>query len=109
MRSPVVHELKSHDDIFPSVIAPEAYRKTFEIRKDDRDFQVGDNLLLREVHKEDPTVYTRREALVYVSHILRPDERGWVSEGIAIMSIRLMQHCLDRELSESCRKIANMA
>ena len=40
------HELKIHRDYFIEV---ESGRKTFEIRRDDRDFQKGDTVTLKEV------------------------------------------------------------
>ena len=39
------HELKTDPEVFDAVIAG---TKTFEIRKNDRDYQVGDELLLRQ-------------------------------------------------------------
>jgi len=43
------HELKLHPKYFPRVQSGE---KSFEIRKNDRDFQVGDRLILREYDPE---------------------------------------------------------
>ncbi|EKE9396609.1 DUF3850 domain-containing protein, partial [Listeria monocytogenes] len=40
-----VHELKILPEYYEDIVAG---RKTFEIRKNDRDFQVGDYLILKE-------------------------------------------------------------
>ena len=45
-------------------------RKTFEIRKDDRGFEVGDTLRLRE-YVLDADAYTGREVRVHVTYIAR--------------------------------------
>lgn len=45
----VIHELKSWPEYFEAV---RCGNKTFEIRKNDRNFQVGDKLML---HEFDPT------------------------------------------------------
>ncbi|MNG32666.1 hypothetical protein D3C84_1187360 [compost metagenome] len=59
-------------------------RKLVEIRKDDRGFEVGHNLWLREF---DPNTreYTGAEATVKVSHCLRVGP--WLPEGYVAMSI----------------------
>lgn len=44
-RNPNTHELKCHEEFYEAVISG---HKTFEIRKNDRGFQAGDLLLLRE-------------------------------------------------------------
>jgi hypothetical protein len=63
-----VHELKCWPEFFEGHIDK---TKTFELRKDDRGFQVGDFLWLREWNpKENPPVYTNREALRKITGIL---------------------------------------
>jgi len=53
--------------------------KNFEIRKNDRDFQVGDRLWLREWDGQD---YTGRKVTVYVTYITDYEQRdGYVVLG----------------------------
>jgi hypothetical protein len=77
------HELKIWPQFYSAILDSS---KTFEARKDDRGFKVGDRLRLREY---DPATgkYTSRELCVYVTHILRDPEFG-VKNGWCIMSIR---------------------
>lgn len=81
-RGPVIHELKTWPQYFAGV---EAGTKTFELRKNDRDFQVGDTLHLREW---DPATaaYTRRSVQRWVTYIVHGPvfglNRGWVIMGI---------------------------
>lgn len=63
----MVHELKIKPEYFEKVISGE---KTFEIRKNDRNFAVGDVLALNEWDKE----YTGRSCLVYIDYILSAEE-----------------------------------
>jgi len=60
------HVLKTWPIFFTAVWQGD---KTFEIRKNDRDFQVGDILRLREWEPEDE-VYTGREVRREVTHIM---------------------------------------
>ena len=76
----MIHELKIHPDFFKSVISGE---KTFEIRKNDRPFKVGDMLALNEW---DWNAYTGRSCLVYVDFIMNSPE--YVKEGMVVMSIK---------------------
>jgi hypothetical protein len=92
------HGLKTASGPFQDVVAG---RKKFEHRIDDRDFQVGDLLQLRELVDESDTVdptyydyekpvrYTGNVHVVRVTHILRGEyaERYGVAKGYCVMSI----------------------
>lgn len=76
------HELKSWPEFYQAVVEK---RKTFEIRRDDRGFKVGDYLVLTEWDDE-LSCYTGRAMVVEVTYIakgvfgLPPD--------VVVMSIR---------------------
>lgn len=77
---PNIHELKTWPEYFQAVWNNE---KTFEVRKNDRDYKVGDKLVLREY---DPTSgYTGSGLVVHVTYIL--DNPTFVKEGHVIMGI----------------------
>ena len=85
-----VHELKTDPIVFNDV-----WRgvKTFEIRYDDRDFRVGDDLRLRETRYSGaemqagkPLAYTGRELVLPVKYIMRGPQYG-LNEGWVIMSV----------------------
>lgn len=81
----MIHELKIYPDFFNAVISGE---KTFEIRKNDRQFKVGDILALNEW---DWNSYTGRSCLVYVDFIMNNPE--YVKEGMVIMAIKPCATC----------------
>ena len=76
------HDLKTWPEYFNEVFLG---HKTFEVRKNDRDFKVGDYLILKEW---DPNTnsYTGRMLARKVSYILKGGEFG-VEEGYVVMSI----------------------
>jgi hypothetical protein len=81
------HELKTWPEHFCDVAAG---RKTFELRLDDREFAVGDTLVLREWSpraKEYSGGVERRT----VSHILRGPAFG-LADGYVIMSLTTHIH-----------------
>ncbi len=76
----MIHELKIYPAFFKAVISGE---KTFEIRKHDRPFKVGDLLALNEY---DFDKYTGNSCLVYVDFIMNSPE--YVKDGMVVMSIK---------------------
>ncbi|EAG6328088.1 DUF3850 domain-containing protein [Listeria monocytogenes] len=73
------HELKILSEYFWDIVVEQ---KTFEIRKNDRDFQVGDLLILKEFKREKPT---RRWIAVEVIYITDYEQK----EGYVVMGIKL--------------------
>lgn len=85
------HDLKIWPEFYDQHLSGE---KTFELRKDDRGFRVGDILCLKEWEPQGH-YYTGREMYRTVTHILshRPDAGCAANEGLApgyvIMSVEL--------------------
>lgn len=76
----MIHELKILPEYFEQV---RNGTKTFEIRKNDRNFKVGDTLWLKEW---DGNKYTGRDTTRKVIYIL-DDNSGYVLDGYVVMSI----------------------
>jgi hypothetical protein len=75
------HDLKTWPRYFGAVMSG---AKTFEARKDDRDFEVGDRLMLREWDAE-TAHYTGAALERYVTYILRGTEH--VAPGYCILAL----------------------
>ncbi|UOR07530.1 DUF3850 domain-containing protein [Hymenobacter aerilatus] len=71
------HELKIWPSCFTAV---EAHTKPFDVRQNDRNFQVGDAVLLREFEPESEQ-YTGRATTRWISYVLHGGafgvEAGW--------------------------------
>lgn len=78
-REPIVHSLKIDQKYYEEVLTG---KKKFEVRRNDRDFQVGDLLNLHEIEKGG---YTGRSFAVEVTYIL--DDPQFCKENYVIMSI----------------------
>ena len=83
------HYLKTDTKVFQDVLDG---NKTFEIRFNDRDFQVGDSVLLKEtkftgeqIESGQPLIFTGREIHKRISYLLSGYglQDGWVILGIA--------------------------
>lgn len=82
LRKLAVHELKTWPEHFADVIDD---NKSVELRKNDRDFKIGDWLRLREW---DPSTerYTGNTFLVDVTHVLSGGP--WLADGDVALSIK---------------------
>lgn len=77
----MLHKLKTHPEFFINVFSG---IKTFEIRKDDRDFKIGDELLLEEfLPKGD---YTGRNLHRRIDYILKGGQFG-IETGFVALAI----------------------
>ena len=83
------HELKILPQYFQRVWDG---TKTFELRKDDRDYQRGDILVLREWDGEK---YTGSALCVKVTYILQDAEKYGLQDGYVIMGIRRIESNTD--------------
>lgn len=81
------HELKTWTDVFDEIVKG---IKVHEFRKNDRDFQVGNILLLREFVPAGER-YTGRNVLVKITSISFGPEWG-IPFGFAAFSIRVLKH-----------------
>ena len=80
-----VHKLKTWPKYFKGIKSGE---KTFEIRKNDRDFKEGDILILEEYDPKHKA-YTGQRAQMKVEYILFPSEEVeiGIKDGFCIMAI----------------------
>lgn len=80
---PKMHDLKTWPGPFRDI---KAGRKTFEYRRDDRDYQEGDSLRLREWTPD--SGYSGDEVVVSVPHLIRGPDFG-IAAGFVCMSVCL--------------------
>ena len=78
----MIHALKEHPEHFNNVISG---KKTFEVRKNDRDFHENDLVALNEYDSEKKE-YTGRSCLVYIDYIL--DDEQYCLPGHIVMSVK---------------------
>lgn len=79
----MIHELKTWPYYYRMVVSG---KKRFELRNDDRKFEPGDYLHLREyVASEDK--YTGEECIIMVNDVIRNKEVPGLEEGYCIITI----------------------
>ena len=81
MTEKTVHELKILPEYFEAV---KNKSKKFEVRKNDRDFKVGDTIMLLEWNGE----YTGRFLIAQITYIL--NDKKYCAKDMVIMSIELV-------------------
>lgn len=108
---PKEHELKTDPQVFDDVLKG---RKTFEIRKDDRDFTVGDMLKLRktlhtgeEMRQGSPLEYVEPPLYVYVTYILRGPIYG-LADGWVIMGIIPRDSCSVEQIQPTTKRVKSL-
>jgi len=77
----MTHELK----ILPEYFNDSLRMKKFELRKDDRDYKVGDTLILKEY---DNGSFTGAEVGYTITYILRDVPQYGLKEGYAILGLQ---------------------
>lgn len=75
------HSLKILPEYFEAVLIGD---KTFEIRKNDRNYQVGDKLILKEWNGKNYTGNVIKKEIIYILD----DNSGFVLTGYVVMSIK---------------------
>jgi len=78
----MIHELKIKNEYLLAVIDGS---KTFELRKDDRDYKVGDYLHLQGYHNGK---YNHLETVKEITYIYRGGEYG-LEKGFAILGLKM--------------------
>lgn len=79
----MTHELKTHPEFFEEVFKG---HKDFEVRKNDRNFQKDDFLVLQEWNPENKE-YTGRSLARRVDYVLHGGQFG-IEKGYVVMSIK---------------------
>ncbi|MCI8604961.1 MAG: DUF3850 domain-containing protein [Ruminiclostridium sp.] len=77
----MLHKLKIRPKFFKAVISGE---KTFEIRRNDRNFKVGDRIELKEYSKK--SGFTGRSAMFDITYVMTDTE--FVKKGFAVLGIK---------------------
>lgn len=83
----MTHFLKTWPQFFNDV---RFGRKTFEVRKQDRDFQVGDLLVLQEWDNKKKE-YTKETESCEVVYLLEGGQFG-IEEGFCVLGIKVIEH-----------------
>ena len=81
--NPKTHELKTETEYFNEVVSG---NKNFELRKNDRDFKVGDYLMLQDYNKKTKT-YTGRIFYKTISYVLENAPQFGLQEGYCVLSL----------------------
>ena len=90
------HELKTVQPYFNDV---RTGKKKFEVRKNDRGFKVGDELILKEYNK-DTNAYTGEVLEMVITYIL--DSEEYCKDEYVILGIESIWDSFSRYIQENC-------
>lgn len=79
------HELKTWTEYFEALISG---KKTFEVRKNDRNFQEGDLLILKDWNKLTDK-YSGRQTAFTISYILEGGQFG-IEDGFCVLGLKVI-------------------
>lgn len=82
---PQFHDLKTWPQFYQPVVDQ---IKNFEGRKDDRNYQIGDYLVLREFHP-DMRAYTGRKIVRRVTYVLHAKDAHGLKDGYVVLGMEL--------------------
>jgi hypothetical protein len=85
-RPPIVHQLKSWPEPFAATWSG---KKQYDVRTADRDFRVGDYLLLQEYVPESTSPYTGRCMVALITYITPPEHWGLPSD-LCVLGIEVV-------------------
>lgn len=101
----IVHVLKTEAPYYEAVATEE---KTFEVRFNDRNFKVGDYLLLRDFDAASKTLL-HRKLVRRVSYVLTHEQFHGVSPGFAVLGLALTTHEEDVKVFKFARGNGGMS
>lgn len=81
----MTHALKCWPEFFKAISDGS---KPFELRKDDRPFEVGDDLIIQEYRPEENSGYTGEEIKKVISYILRDAPKFGLKQGYIIIGLK---------------------
>jgi hypothetical protein len=96
VEGPLLHHLKTWPEFYTAIAKNE---KTFDIRRDDRGFKVGDFLMLCEYLVQSKT-FTGHIQFVEVTYILKGVQWG-IMDGFAILGLK---HCTAESVQSELQK-----
>ena len=101
---PKVHNLKTLNPFFDLV---KNRVKRFEIRKNDRDFKVGDFFLLEEFVLTGKQI-TGRKIIVLISNILQDEVKFCLRADFCVLSLKFREEFTEEEIKSSEQVINDM-
>lgn len=80
----MTHALKTWPEYFQSIVSGE---KNFELREDDRPYEVGDTVILQEYRPKEKE-YSGKELAMQIAYILRDAPKFGLKPGFVILGLK---------------------